>query len=322
MGGVMCLTLIACDNDNFESVDENLYGSQTNDTDHGGMTTNSQDGYTLEDYQSFWDITQRGKEMFYRYENLTGDLGNPAMLHFRVTPYVGLAYCDDDVYDNQFEDVSSGGIQGSFNTSPSGTYPNMFDATGNEIGNFMPARPFTLTGTGIPVSTRRFEILSKDHCHVVGANVITNTYNPGGVFFDITSPPTPYQPATPQEEDLLSQYGKVFFYYWEAIDPATSNIVAEGYIMPRCNTANSTYWTNTGINVTLPNGSNANMYKNEVSLDTGFSSYELVLEKDVFPWEETFTATIGGVTYSYKVEIQTFLGGTSNPVSILKINDL
>ncbi len=321
MGGVIGLTLTACTTDSvFDDVDKRDNGLETSNGNSGDMTTFSDTG---DDYQSFWNIYTRGKEMFYRYENLTGDLGNPAILNFRITPYVGLAYCDDDVTDNQFDDVYNFGFTpGPFNSNPAGTYPNIFDPTGNEIGNFMPARPFTLTGTGITPGSVSIEIVSNDHCHVIGANVGISVLNPNGVFFDITSPPLPYQVATPQEEDLLSQYGKVFFYYWEAIDPATLNVVAEGYIMPRCNTANGTYWTNTGINVTLPNGSNADMYRNEFSLDTGFSSFELVLEKDVFPWEETFTATIGGVTYSYKVELQTYLGGTSDPVSILKINDL
>ncbi len=320
--GVIALTLTACTNDSLENLDETNYNSQTANSGNGGMTTMSQDGYTPEDYQSFWNIYTRGKEMFYRYENWTGDIGSPSMLHFRVTPYVGLAYGDDDATDNQFEDIYLGGAQGPFNTFPTGTYPNMFDQTGNEIGNFMPARPFTLTGTGITPGSVSIEIVSNDHCHVIGANVGISVLNPNGVFFDITSPPLPYQVATPQEEDLLSQYGKVFFYYWEAIDPATLNVVAEGYIMPRCNTADPTYWTNTGINLTLPNGSTADLYKNEFSFDTGSSSYELVLEKDVFPWEQTFSATIGGQTYRYKVELQTFLGGTSDPVSILKISDL
>src|SRR5690606_11669983 len=195
-------------------------------TDSGGMTTFSD----TDDYKSFWDITQHW-EMFYHYKNKTGDSGNPAMLDFRITPYVGLAYYDgwnNGDYNDQGTSIVN------FNIQPPGTYPNMFDPTGNEIGNFMPARPFTLTGAGIPSywGTVELEVFSADHCHVIATNAQTNLYNPNGVFFDISTPLTPlYQPSTPQEEDLLSKYGKVVVYYRETLDQTSLAVVRSGYIM-------------------------------------------------------------------------------------------
>lgn len=35
--------------------------------------------------------------------------------------------------------------------------------------------------------------------------------------------------------------------------------------------------------------------------------------------EDTFSYTVGGQTYNYTVSLQTFLGGTGNPVSELKL---
>jgi len=260
--------------------------------------------------------------MFYDYVNATGDIGNPARLDFRVTPYIGLAYCDDDVFDNEFNDVNlTGPAPGPFNTVPPGTYPNMFDFTGNEIGNFMPARSFTLTGTGVPYwGTAGLRIFSMDHCHVIGANTVANIYNPNLIFFDITAPPAPYVPATPQEEILLSQYGKVFFYYWEAVDPVTAVVIAHGYVMPECDTSNPTYWTNTGITANLPTGAVADLYYNHYSDDNPLGSFEVVLDAGTFPHEDTFSHTVGTQTYNYKVDIVTYLGGTSPLVSTLKLS--
>lgn len=277
------------------------------------MTTFSDTGD--DGYQSFWDITKHW-EMFYHYRNNTGDWGNPAMLDFKITPYIGLAYYDGD-NDGEYKDPVN--TVEDFNIQPSGTYPNIFDPTGNEIGNFVPARPFTLTGAGIPSywGTVRLEIFSGDHCHVIGPNIhITN--NPNAVFFDISAPPAPYQPSTLQEEILLSKYGKVFFYYWEAIDPTTLAVIHSGYIMPRCDTGDTNFWTDTTLTANLPTGGVTNLYYNDNTVGNPIS-YEILLEDGTFPHQESFTHTVGGQTYTYTVELNTFLGGTVNPVSELKL---
>lgn len=48
-------------------------------------------------------------------------------------------------------------------------------------------------------------------------------------------------------------------------------------------------------------------------------SFEIVLEDGTFPHQESFTHTVGTRTYTYTVELKTFLGGTNNPVSELKL---
>lgn len=310
------MSLTACGSDAMEDVNQPnnpSTASNTNSGGNGGMTTFSHAG----EYQSFWDITQHW-EMFYHYRNHTGDWGNPAMLNFRVTPYVGLAYYDID-NDGEYKDPFNTVVD--FNIQPPGTYPNIFDPTKNEIGNFVPARPFTLTGAGIPSywGTVRLEVFSADHCHLIGANVFAGGTNPNGVFFDIAAPPAPYQPSTPQEQSLLSKFGKVFFYRWEAVNPATMAVVRSGYIMPECDTNMATYWKDTTVTANLPVGGVANLYYNILSNDTGNPSYEVVLEHGTYPSEDTFSYTVGGQTYNYTVSLQTFLGGTGNPVSELKL---
>lgn len=311
--------LAACGGDVYHDIDKQNNGLEAantaSDDGSGGYTTFSDDG----DYRSFWNINTRGQhEMFYRFTNWTGDWGNPAILDFRITPYVGLAYFDG-THDGDYRDVTSGTVE-NFNTVPPGTYPNLYDPTGNEIGNFMPTLPFTLDGSGIPSfgGTVVLEMQSGDHCHVVNANA--NSLNPAGVFFDLSAPPPPFVPALPQEEELLKDYGKVFFYFWEAVDPVTTIVVASGYIMPHCDTNNAAYWTNSTVTANLPGGGIADLYYNIYSNDTGNASHEVVLERGTFPHEQTFFHTVGAQVYEYKVELETFLSGTSDPVSTLKLS--
>ncbi|HLW41853.1 MAG TPA: hypothetical protein VKY82_05750 [Flavobacterium sp.] len=270
------------------------------------------------DYESLWDINTRGQEMWYRFDNWTGDWGNPALLEFRITPYVGLAYFDDTNDGNYRDSRPPVTTVENFNLVPPGTYPNLFDPTGNEIGNFMPAFPFVVDGTGLAGGTVILEMVSADHCHVMGASPIPGS-NPLGIYFDLSAPPPPYVPALPQEEKLLSEYGKVFFYFWEAIDPVTSTVVANGYITPHCDTNDAAYWTNTGVNVALPNGAVADLYFNYIP-GSSDNSHEIVLETGIFPSLVNFSHVVGGFTYNYEVELITYsTPGPSMSVLSLKI---
>lgn len=121
---------------------------------------------------------------------------------------------------------------------------------------------------------------------------------------------------------LLSQYGKVFFYYWEAVDPITLAVVSSGYVTPRCDTGNATHWANTGVTANLPAGVIGNLYYNILSNDTGMPSYEVVLEDGTYPNEQFFnyTNSVNGQTKRYKVDVKTYLGGTTDLVSTLKLS--
>lgn len=112
----------------------------------------------------------------------------------------------------------------------SGAYPTLY-ANGQEYGNYIAANPIVLANpVGIPNhTTHELMVFSnEDHCPLVNVGVGVN-YNLGAVRFDVVNnhlvqplaplagaavvPPTPQ--ATSAEEDLLRQYGKVFYYQVE-----------------------------------------------------------------------------------------------------------
>ncbi len=281
-----------------------------------GRTTNSYIGPNTNDYKSFWDIHSRQyREMWYHYANTTDNTVGTRLV-FEVTPYIGLAYSDGEASDGVFFDVTDTNVLPyNFYGSPT-QYGNMY-ANGYEMGNFVPAKPITLSGMATPNwGNAELKVFSSDHCHVIGANIqpnipVPNYYNPNLVFFDISSPSAPYQPTTVMEEDLLSKYGKVFFYYWEAKDPVSNLLIDSGYIMADCDTS-TTDWADTTVPASnLPGVGSARLYENMNCLDNGFRSYELVIEKGTYPAEYSFTNPLNG--RSYRVSIETFRGGYGNP---------
>lgn len=143
-------------------------------------------------------------------------------IYVRVTPYIGLAYydgADDGIYNTP---------TGSFNLA-AGNYPNLF-ALNKEYGNYVQANPIVLGSprqTGINGwYTHELTIQSREyHCPLTNVPVGLN-YNLYAIGFDIMNNST-IQPAahltgasvspppaagTADEELLLGQYGKVFYY--------------------------------------------------------------------------------------------------------------
>lgn len=136
--------------------------------------------------------------------------------------------------------------------------PNLF-ANGSEIGNFVPARPFVVDGTGLPYGgTVELDIKSSaDHCPVIPNTFSAN--NPGTVYFDVSG----IVGTSTLEEQLLKDYGKVFYYYIEAIDPVTNTVVWGEYMMPdNYFTQDNLHWYTTGINAGLSLGYILPMYYN------------------------------------------------------------
>lgn len=134
----------------------------------------------------------------------------------RVTPYIGLAYYDGD--DNGVYNTPNG----SFNIA-GGAYPNLY-ANGHEYGSYVQGNPIVLANNPFSWYTHELVIKSEDHCPLINVPVALNT-NLYGIGFDIVNNNiiqpaahigttlTPAPPAgTPAEEDLLKQYGKVFYY--------------------------------------------------------------------------------------------------------------
>lgn len=151
-------------------------------------------------------------------------------LYVRITPYLGIAYHDgvnDGVYN----------VGGVINLG-NGHYPNLF-ANGEEYGNYVQGNPIVLANqhlTGIGGwYTHELNIWGEYHSPVINVlpHINMNIY---GVLFDIvnnhvvqpttilggtTISPAP-SPGTSQEEALLKDYGKVFYYKIEyGTDPYT-----------------------------------------------------------------------------------------------------
>ena len=224
--GVIGLTLTACTTDSvYDDVDQQENTTLTNNTNDSG------DGKTpfshfpgATDYKSPWSIefntdssSSQPTAIFYQFTNHTGDLGSPCLLTLRVTPYVGLAYYDDTNDGDYFgHDITS--------------FPTLY-ANNNEIGNFIPAASFDINGTGIPAGAGTINLdvkSSADHCPVM-PNILATSNSGGNVYFDVS----PIVGGGSAEEKLLKDYGKVFYYFVEAINPVTNAAVWSGFIMPQ-----------------------------------------------------------------------------------------
>ncbi|WCM41477.1 hypothetical protein MG290_11015 [Flavobacterium sp. CBA20B-1] len=162
-------------------------------------------------YDSPWDINNVVPVQHYFQCHLFSQQG----VYTRVTPYIGLAYYDG----------ANDGIYNGVNLA--GGYPNLY-AGGNEYGNYIAANPIVLTGTS---STHELAVFSdwvtpqaNDHCPVM-PSVYQYPYNPEPIFFDLVNnnmvkpaalglPPItpPSASATPQEVQLLKDFGKVMYY--------------------------------------------------------------------------------------------------------------
>src|SRR5690606_19550222 len=288
LGGVIFLT--ACSEDVIQNTDL----ESVKDSSSTVKPFTNEDGCPTP-----WDFGPApGNQVEYVFTNQTGDLGSPSLLTLRATPYVGLAYFDGDNTDGQYL------THAGYTPLTTGMYPHLY-AGNNEIGNFIPAAPIIVDGTGIPsyYSSVRLQIQGTNgfhHCPVT-PNVLSNaTQNPAAVYFNLPGAGTP---VTPQEIQLLEQYGKVFFYYCEAIDPATNAVVWSNYLMLDCD---DTKWTDTTVTANVP-VAGSSLFYNTVSA-------EVVLPNTTFPFMDTFSYAPGATTYNYTVSL---LGTLTNTELIL-----
>lgn len=214
-GGV--ITLAACNGDVLQSETQKL-NNVVQGTDP--KTTGDSDGvvpYTnVPGYDSPWDINTLVPVQHYFECHLLGLRG----VNVRITPYIGLAYYDganDGVYNTPI---------GAFNFATG--FPNLY-AGGNEYGNYIEANPIMLGYNAW--STHELGVFSdwvtpqaNDHCPVM-PSVYQYPFNPEPIYFDLVNnsmvkpaalglpPITPAPPtATPQEVQLLKDYGKVMYY--------------------------------------------------------------------------------------------------------------
>ncbi len=228
-------TLTACSDDVYDEM--NQQNEQlANDANNGGMQTNSFDdtnpgwinpgggsfinpGYG---YQSPWDIWFRNHPFtpIYSFSNRGGG-GHTSPLKLEIIPYVGLAYFDDND-DGNYTDLylaqqtGGSGIVANMNN---GNYPTLF-FNNQEVGNLVAADPITLDGTSIDESELTIasdpSLTTDEHLLMNPANKHASGFNNLNKVFSFTS-----SGLTPQEEDLLMKYGKVFYYEVRITESAT-----------------------------------------------------------------------------------------------------
>lgn len=242
--------MTACSDDVYDEM--NQQNEQlANDANNGGIQTNSFDsgfpGYYNggivpgTGYVSPWDVWYRNNPFPPIYVISKGS----GPLEMTVTAWVGLAYYDDND-DGQYHDpflatTSPPGLVADF---WSGNYPNLF-TNNQEIGNLIPAKPIVL-GAGMGPENE-LPINSTDHLPVIQSNV-SPIGNPNQLFFDISGT------ATPQEIQLLADYGKVFYYEVLVTDGAGGawKGVVEAHNPTLEQTPLPTFWEPTGLQANVP----------------------------------------------------------------------
>lgn len=214
----------------------------------------------------------------------------------RITPYIGLAYYDgasDGVYNTS---------TGTFNLSTA-THPNLYNGN-NEYGNYVQGNPIVLGFDNFLNNwyTHELAVFSpEDHCPIRHVNIGYN-FNLQSVNLNIVNnamvQPLPFlgYPITPApstgtsfEEDLLAQYGKVFYYKIE-FGRDHYNFDETFYIpvlAAKPSVEDVTEWTNLSMSDNFGN----NLYYHSNGLPT---TYELVVDADALNSSASFNFIIPG----------------------------
>lgn len=265
--------LAACNEDVYQDIDTQNNGLEAANTasDDSGVNAPFTE---VNIYYSPWNIDSISIPVKYTIENST-NVTPSGRLIFRVTPYVGLAYYDGVNNNNYYGTLLN-----------LANYPNLY-ANGYKIGNFIPAQPIILDGTGAP-GTEIVEIESiNNHCPVI--QTMNPINNPNNEYFDVS----PIIGVSTLEESLLASHGKVFFFYWEAIDPTTNVVVNSHFVTPFCYNYPPAKWASASIAVNVPSvGPTIPLFYNIVSDDTTQNSDEVVFNQDdilnVYPYYTPF----------------------------------
>src|SRR5690554_80153 len=237
-------TLIACSDDAL--VEAEQHGNEMNSPptfnpqDPGGNSPLTPGG----NYLSPWDIWFRNEPLLlggtpltpaYTFTNGGGSHSSPYIVY--AYAYVGLAYYDG-TNDGQYHDSR----EAFFNppgliadlTIP-GLYPNLWQ-NGQEVGNFIRVElPIKLDGSYLIGSECAITSFT-DHLPIDSGSIDTGGFpvgavNPLGQFFDLAN----YSVATLDEQLLLQEYGKVFYYEVIIVD-AWSNTLFQDFLPPEINT--------------------------------------------------------------------------------------
>lgn len=300
-------TLVACSDDVFQEAEEQGVPITTNSFnpsdpgyyDPGAGFPPNHEGIN---YVSPWDIWYRGTGTViptYTYTNLEAAHYSPFVIE--IIPYIGLAYYDD-INDGLYHDTAQGNALIADLTT--GNFPNLYQ-NGNEIGNLIRGQRIRLDGTTL--QENEVSIGSTiDHCPVIQGNINTG-YNPLKRYLNINGP------ATTQETDLLSQYGKVYFYeviVYERANPSNV-LVPNQRIQIQCETFATGDWQPTGVTVSpfgtphdlvyykdLINGPGTVYTQNQPG--SVCDSREVMFQNQ---YPDTRPFTFGGVNYELRVHM-------------------
>lgn len=182
-------------------------------------------------YQSPWDIWFRNQPFtpVYQFSN-RGGVGHTSPLRLEIIPWAGLAYYDDNDdgdYTDLYLALQTGG-SGIVANMNNGNYPNLF-FNNQEVGNLVPADPITLDGTTIDESEL---IIASDPSLTLDEHLLANPANKLTPFNNNDKVFT-FSSLTPQEQDLLMKYGKVFYYEVHIYENATGAPLGTYYVQYR-----------------------------------------------------------------------------------------
>lgn len=247
MGGVIALTFTACTTDSVfdeQSTDEELPMSTNsfNNDNSGQYGPNPTPNFYGINYISPWDIWFRGASVnglddlqpFYYFTN--GNMEDVTPYDIRAFAYAGLAYFDgydDGVFHDvaQLDPVTGLPIQIEDMAANPLQFPNLYPASNpHEVGNLVRI-PMPIDVPAYPNPNSSFRIGDRNnHLPVTGATGAAPKYT------------TPYSgfnfggTITPQERDLLANYGKIFFYEVHVYNKVTGALVLTTMMHPKIQT--------------------------------------------------------------------------------------
>jgi|SRR5690554_3257951 len=233
-GGLIALT--SCSDSIYHEIDEqnnDMYAPSTFNNDSIGHAhgDNPQSGLVWPggNYFSPWDIWFRQNS--YGTGNLqpsyvisNGNVEQVTDYNIEVFAYIGLAYfdgLDDGLYYDSFEAFHN--PPGLIDDLANGNYPNLY-ANGHEVGNLVKT-VVPIISNAYPDPSHAFRMEDQfDHLPMGFSNRFPQ-FPHWWPFFDFAGT------ITPQERDLLRQYGKVFFYEVNVYDKTTNAPVLLNHIM-------------------------------------------------------------------------------------------
>lgn len=230
------ITLTSCTDSIYQEIDEQnseMNAPLTFNNENPGHAHGDTGGSGLVwpgwDYASPWDIWFRvNHEKQPNYIISNGNADRPQNYNLEIYAYIGLAYFDGD--DNGwFVDLET---NAQFHLAGV-NYPNLYPPSNpHEAGNLV--RTVTpIVSLAYPNPSHGLRLEDPDHhllmTQAVGTITPTDRYpwlSQGQIFNLGTS-------ITPEEEDLLRQYGKVFFYEVHVFDAATNAFLQTEILHPK-----------------------------------------------------------------------------------------